>query len=150
MKKLLKGFLAILLSFVMSLTLLGDSALAIAYNGYMQKSNVTEQTCTYESNGIIVSFSVTGAWDGGYNALVKISNFSKERIDDWNLEMLTADEVVNIWNARVINKDADGMEIGNDGWNQDVEPGATVEFGYSSNSMFSDFPEIKPELFMNI
>lgn len=141
MKRMLRGILAIALSVVLSLTVLGDSVLASGW--YLNRNETTGETCVYESEGVVVTFCVNGKWNGGYNAQVKISNVASERIDDWCVELKTADEITNLWNAKVIKKDGNGIVIGNDGWNQDIEPTRSVEFGYTSCSNFSGFPDVR-------
>ena len=94
---MLRGILAIVLSVVLSLTVLGDSVLASGW--YLNRNETTGETCVYDGEGVVVTFCVNGKWNGGYNAQIKISNAASERIDDWCLELKTADEITNLWNA---------------------------------------------------
>lgn len=101
------------------------------------------QENNYESLDMSVQFKVISSWDGGYNAEIEIYNPTSSTYEDWGLELVTYDEIVTIWNA-AIEKNEDGKYlISNLDYNQDVKAGATVSFGYISNSSFTGYPEIE-------
>ncbi len=60
----------------------------------------TMQNYVYE--GYEVEFDVTDAWDGAFNADVKIANTGDSEICDWALTFEFAHEIQNIWNATVV------------------------------------------------
>lgn len=95
----------------------------------------------YETDGFQVMFTLTGQWDGGYNANVKIENTGDTVIENWYLGFDFADKIANIWNAEIYSAKSDKYVIKNAGWNADISMGAYVEFGFGANEDFSGFPQ---------
>lgn len=99
-----------------------------------------ETEICYETEGLILAFSVSSAWNNGYNAGVTITNTTDKAVDNWAVKLYTEDTITNIWNAVIVEKTEDGYLIQNDGWNQDIKSGASVEFGFNCAGSFSKFP----------
>ncbi len=88
-----------------------------------------------------MTFALSGYWDGGYNANVKVENTGKTVIENWTMEVDYAGAISNIWNA-VIESSKDGKYIiKNAGWNQDIAVGGSAEFGISGQENFQGFPK---------
>lgn len=88
-----------------------------------------------------MTFALSGYWNGGYNANMKIENTGKTVIENWTMEVDYAGAISNIWNA-VIDSGEDGKYIiKNAGWNQDIAVGGSVEFGISGQEDFPGFPK---------
>lgn len=97
---------------------------------------------TYEADNYKITFSITGAWEGGFNASVKVENTSDEVIHNWYLKMLLKNQMSNIWNAEVADCSEREYLIKNAGWNQDILSGGSVEFGFSGGESFIGFPQL--------
>ncbi|MDE6318865.1 MAG: cellulose binding domain-containing protein, partial [Lachnospiraceae bacterium] len=95
----------------------------------------------YEGENFKVTFALSGYWNGGYNANVKVENTGKTVIENWTMEVDYAGAISNIWNA-VIDSNEDGKYIiKNAGWNQDIAVGGSAEFGISGQEDFPGFPK---------
>lgn len=95
----------------------------------------------YEGKDFRVVFTLTGHWEGGYNASVKIENTADASIENWGLGMDYSGEISNIWNAKVSSHKEDYYVIKNAGWNEDIAAGKSVEFGFSGQENFPGFPK---------
>lgn len=95
----------------------------------------------YEGENFKVTFALSGYWNGGYNANVKVENTGKTVIENWTIEFDYAGAISNIWNA-VIDSSNDGKYIiKNAGWNQNIAVGGSAEFGISGQENFPGFPK---------
>ncbi len=95
----------------------------------------------YEGENFKVTFALSGYWNGGYNANVKVENTGNTVIENWTMEVDYAGAISNIWNA-VIDSNEDGKYIiKNAGWNQDIAVGGSAEFGISGQEDFPGFPK---------
>ena len=82
---------------------------------------------------IEVVFNVTSKWEGAFNGEIHIKNKGDKVIDNWALEFDMPYEITNIWNG-VIGLNEEGTYIiKNAGHNQDINPGASVSFGFTAN-----------------
>ena len=115
----------------------GDNAAAEETAGW---DGVTTES-VYEGENFKVTFALSGYWNGGYNANVKVENTGKTVIENWTMEVDYAGAISNIWNA-VIDSSEDGKYIiKNAGWNQDIAVGGSAEFGISGQENFPGFPK---------
>ena len=115
----------------------GDNAAAEETAGW---DGVTTES-VYEGENFKVTFALSGYWNGGYNANVKVENTGKTVIENWTMEVDYAGAISNIWNA-VIDSSEDGKYIiKNAGWNQDIVVGGSAEFGISGQENFPGFPK---------
>ncbi len=76
-------------------------------------------------------YCVTSEWDNHINAMITITNTSKETIDNWAVKYKINGDIENIWNATVFDKTESNYIIKNAIWNQDIEAGESVSFGYT-------------------
>ncbi len=117
MKRLMSGLLAV----AMVLTTFGvNTRVASAEERTMQN---------YVYDGFEVDFDVTDAWDGAFNADVKIANTGDAEICDWSLTFEFAHEIQNLWNATVVEHTGNTYVIKNADWNANIKPGEGVAFG---------------------
>lgn len=117
MKRLVSGLLAI----AMVLTLFGvNTKTASAEERTMQN---------YVYEGYAVDFAVTDAWDGAFNAEVKLTNTGDADICDWAITFAFAHEIQNLWNATVVKHTGNTYVIKNAGWNANIKQGEGVAFG---------------------
>ncbi len=98
-------------------------------------------TNSYEGDGYTVTYTLSGYWEGGYNASIRIDNVSQEAIHNWYLQVDSEKDLFNIWNGSIYEETETGYVIKNAGWNQDIPKGGYVEFGISGNKNFDGFPE---------
>lgn len=98
-------------------------------------------TNSYEGDGYTVIYTLSGYWEGGYNASIRIDNVSQEAIHNWYLRVDSEKDLFNIWNGSIYEETETGYVIKNAGWNQDIPKGGYVEFGISGNKNFDGFPE---------
>lgn len=94
--------------------------------------HVTEQTSTkvkYSTNTYDVEYEVMAQYGNSYNTNITITNTSDEKIHNWKIAYNTVDDIENIWNGS--SEDSDGCTvITNAGYNQDIAPGESVNFGF--------------------
>ena len=95
----------------------------------------------FEDENFKISFTLSSNWDGGYNANIKLENTGKYVIQNWYLKFDYNNSITNIWNAEIYSSEESKYVIKNVGWNQDIDPGSSVEFGISGNHSFMGFPE---------
>lgn len=94
----------------------------------------------YDGDGYSIDFCIGDSWSGGYNATVIITNCSDSAINNWSLYLPVANEINNIWNA-TIQEQADGFYIiKNNGWNQNIPANSSVDFGFTANGDFTEYP----------
>lgn len=78
-----------------------------------------------------IKYTILDNWENGYNATVEIENVSEEVIDNWKISFKFDAEISNIWNAEVLSHDGNNYIIKNVGYNQDIETGNKVIFGFT-------------------
>ena len=121
MKKGMKRLVSCLLAIAMVLTTFGvNTKTASAEERTMQN---------YVYDGYEVDFNVTDAWDGAFNADVKIANTGDAEICDWALTFEFAHEIQNLWNATAVEHTGNTYVIKNADWNANIKPGEGVTFG---------------------
>lgn len=83
-------------------------------------SNVAAAGCEYV---------VTNSWSSGFTAAIRISNTSSSAINGWNVTwQYNTNRVTNLWNANLTGSNP--YSATNLGWNGNIQPGQTVEFGF--------------------
>ena len=117
MKRLVSGLLAI----AMVLTTFGVNTKTVSAEERTMQS--------YVYDGYEVDFNVTDAWDGAFNAEVKLVNTGDVEICDWALTFEFAHEIQNLWNATVVEHTGNTYVIKNADWNANIKPGEGVAFG---------------------
>lgn len=81
-----------------------------------------------------VEFRKNSRWDDKFNGQIIITNLSEEKIEDWSLCLDSNFEIVQIWSAVVVDEDkiedVTHYNIENPGYNQNIAPNQSVEFGF--------------------
>lgn len=124
MKPIFKRMLSGVLSAVIAL-----SATPIV-SAYAEKG---EEYFTYCTDDYTVTYSVTNNWSSNYQGSVKIFNNSDKIIHDWSLAYVNDLETTQIWNANAEVYNSIKF-VRNAGYNQDILPNESVEFGFIGTS----------------
>jgi xyloglucan-specific exo-beta-1,4-glucanase len=76
-------------------------------------------------------YLVTAAWQGGYNAAVRITNNRTSTINGWSVSWTYTDgsTVQGSWNAAVSGTPPTYTATSNQSWNTNIAPGGSAEFG---------------------
>jgi xyloglucan-specific exo-beta-1,4-glucanase len=84
------------------------------------------------------TYVVTGQWNGGFNAAIRITNRGALAIDGWNVTWAYADgsRVSGTWNA--ILSGSNPYRAESQSWNRSIAPGQTVEFGMQGSMTGSE------------
>lgn len=79
-----------------------------------------------------IEFKEYSRWDNYVNGQIIITNKGDRRIEDWSLLLDTNIKIQNIWNANIIEylEGCESYDFENAGYNQNIEPGQSVEFGF--------------------
>ena len=95
------------------------------------------------STGIIPEFRTEESWDGGYNGRIKITNNSESLYESWMMVVTTGDDLKDFYNSNANKIDETNYFVKYDSHNQDIRPGETIEFGFSSSTTHSVDPQLK-------
>lgn len=127
MKKLISLFMAVVMLFG-----IGAEAFA-AYE--------SDKVHTYESANCTIVYSITNEWSGNQQISVSITNNSEETLRNWAIKFDNTGNISNIWNASVLKNDGEMCVIRNNGYNYELIPNATVEFGFMQQGDTLSLPE---------
>ncbi len=85
----------------------------------------------YQYNNYNINYNIINSWDNSQNIEIKITNTSEEQIENWMLSYDFCGEIQGIWNAEIKTTEDGGVYIKNAGYNCVIEPGCSVNFGYT-------------------
>lgn len=88
-------------------------------------------TTTYSYDGYDVEYSILGEWNNGQTVEVKVTNTGDDSIMNWAFKYDAEGEISNLWNATVYDCQEEDYVVKNAGWNYEIAPGQTVNFGYT-------------------
>lgn len=78
-----------------------------------------------------MDYKITEDWGVGYKAEITITNNKDTAIEDWRLSFDYGDNLITqIWNAVVVDNTNGRYELSCETYNQNIEPGASVSFGF--------------------
>lgn len=79
------------------------------------------------------NFKVTDDWskNGGFTGAIELTNKGNE-VEDWTVEFEADFEIQKIWNAEIVSHVGNRYVIKNGRWNDEIETGETVKFGFSA------------------
>lgn len=98
-------------------------------------------SATYTYDGYKVDYTVTNEWFGNQNVNVTLTNTSSESILNWALGYDANGEISGIWNGYVYSKSDEDYIIKNAGYNYEIEPYQSVNFGYTLSGDELEAPE---------
>lgn len=96
---------------------------------------------TYESGDCTITYAIQNEWDGNQQISMSITNNGSETVRNWALKFDGTGEITNIWNAEVCKNDGEIIALRNSGYNYEIIPGSTVEFGFQLRGEELKFPE---------
>lgn len=136
-----KKVLTWILIFVIGFSSIDSSAAALTENvgeeKYVNGDLVFERAMAGDCQ---ILFRLDDLWNGGYKVEVTIENHGDETIENWYVDMDYSGCVADIWNAKLCGVTEEGLCIKNAGWNQDIEAGTSVSFGFRGDGDFPGFP----------
>ena len=98
-----------------------------------------------------VSLTVLSTWQDHANIDLTISNNGETPIENWYLTFNSPYQIENIWNASVVEADADGTcTIKNAGYNQDIPSNSQVTVGMTLSSVDSEITEFSSWYLLNM
>lgn len=86
---------------------------------------------TYIYDNYTIKYNIVNSWENNQNIEITITNTSAEPIESWMLSYDFCGEIQGIWNAEMKTTENDDVYIKNAGYNCVIEPGCSVNFGYT-------------------
>lgn len=82
---------------------------------------------------IDILFTIKDDWslNGGFTGNISLTNHGED-FKDWTIEFDAPFEITKIWNAEIISHDGNRYAIENGTWNDDVDAGETITFGFTA------------------
>ncbi len=87
----------------------------------------------YVGDGYEVEFKVINQWPGAFQGEFVLTNTSNQPLENWTLKYDFEHEITNMWNAQIVTHEAYSYIIKNQGYNQDIAPGSSVNIGFQAN-----------------
>lgn len=104
----------------------GEDANSIANNRNEQSDDDDFVDVSFEH-----TFRIQSEWDHHYNAEIALKNITNDVMENWHVAFMYDGEIENIWNAKIVSHDDNVYVIKNVGWNQDINAGESVSFGFT-------------------
>ncbi len=95
----------------------------------------------YEKDGYTVTYRIGSEWDNNRSVEVTIENTGEEAILNWALKYDTGGEVYNLWNSKIYDSTEEYTIIKNNGYNYEIEPGRSANYGYIVTGAETLIPE---------
>lgn len=95
----------------------------------------------YKYDNFDIEYLIGSEWDGAQSVNVKITNTGEESILNWYLKYNAGGTIENLYNAIIFSDSETGCVIKNNGYNYEIEPNSTVEFGYILRGESLNFPK---------
>ena len=101
----------------------------------------SDKSRTYEIENCTISYIVANVWDRNQQIVMSITNNGEEVLRNWAVKFDTSGAVLSPWNAEVYSADSNSVVLRNCGYNYEIMPNATIEFGFQLNGEALSFPE---------
>ena len=101
------------------------------------ESDKPSSDCSYrsvEEAYFTVEVKTTNKWSGHSNIEIEFKNTGTETIHDWYFTFDFNYKIENPYNCHVIESKDNLYTIGNNDWNQDIQPGKSVTVGFTAAS----------------
>ncbi len=84
------------------------------------------------SSGVaFVDYAVSDNWGSGFVADVTLTA-GDQALDDWVLTFDATFDIINLWNAEILERDGDQYVIGAAPWNADLDSGESLTWGFQA------------------
>lgn len=93
---------------------------------------LSEETLVVSEN-YQLDYYVTNAWDGGYTGEIVITNIGASTIEDWHLITESEDDIINIWNASLLEESDEYVVICAPEHEQNIHVGESRIIGFQAN-----------------
>ncbi len=127
----MKKIISLLMSIVLMFSI-GSEAFAV----YTE-----DRARAYETGSCAVTYTVQNEWDSHRQISMAITNNGSEAVRNWALKLDCAGEISDIWNAELCKNDGEIIVLRNCGYNYEIIPGNTVEFGFQLSGEDLKLPE---------
>ena len=128
-KRLISGLLSAVMA-INVITILPADAFALG-----------TESKVYEKGGYTVTYQIGSEWNGNRSVEVSIKNTGEESILNWALKYDVGGEVYNLWNSKVYDSSEEYTIIKNNGYNYEIEPGQSANYGYIVKGEETVIPE---------
>ena len=135
-----KKLMSLLLSFAMGL----NTIAVMPINAFA----VSGDSKIYEKEGYRITYSVGSEWDNNQTIEVKIENTGDEPILNWALKYDIDGTLSNVWNSKVFGSVDEYTVMKNNGYNYEIEPGQSVNYGYTLTSKTEEPAELPDDIEM--
>lgn len=95
----------------------------------------------YEYSDCTVTYTIENEWDNYQQISMSITNNGSETLRNWALKFDCSGEITNIWNAEVCKNDGEIIVLRSCGYNYEIIPDGTVEFGFQLRGDDLKLPE---------
>ena len=85
----------------------------------------------YEKDGYTVTYEIVNEWDNSQTVNILLENTGEESILNWALKYDIGGTLIHSWNAVLYESTNEYDIIKNNGYNYEIEPGQTTDFGYT-------------------
>lgn len=102
---------------------------------------LTAESRIYEKDGYTVTYRIGSEWDNNRSVEVSIKNTGEESILNWALKYDVGGEVYSLWNSKVYDSSEEYTIIKNNGYNYEIEPGQSANYGYIVKGEETVIPE---------
>lgn len=102
------------------------------FAGFPEKYELLGRTSLVLSEGYDIAYQTESSWDGGVEGRITLTNHTEEMLEDWSLGFLYEQEITELWNAELVEKDGQRYLLENAGYNGNVAPGQTVTIGFTA------------------
>ncbi|MCL2053030.1 MAG: cellulose binding domain-containing protein [Oscillospiraceae bacterium] len=86
---------------------------------------------TFNYSDFTVEYNIMNEWTGFQNIQITVTNTGDEPIYNWALKYNAGGEVTGIYNGVVVDNNGTNYVIKNAGYNYEIMPNASVNFGYT-------------------
>ena len=100
-----------------------------------------EKSRAYQSENCTITYSIANEWSGNQQITISITNDGEETLRNWAIMFDNSGRIANIWNADVCKNDGKLCVIRNNGYNYEIIPNVTVEFGFMLQGEDLSLPE---------
>lgn len=100
------------------------------------------QTCIKVEKDYKIEYNIINEWENGLNGQISITNNSDKSIEDWRLLFNSNLKIDRFWTAEISHKEDTKYYIQNMGYNSNINPGETINLGFSAVKINSEKIEI--------